>query len=99
MSTSVMQVRVDDEIRDEATRIFNDLGLDMSTAIRIFLKRAIKEEGIPFPMNSSQRDTGGSAVIAMRRISEKAKLDGLSDMSLEEINDEIAAVRRERAKR
>ncbi|MBR0395648.1 MAG: type II toxin-antitoxin system RelB/DinJ family antitoxin [Clostridiales bacterium] len=50
MATSVIQVRVDDELRQEATEIFEDLGIDMSTAIRMFLKRTVKERGLPFSM-------------------------------------------------
>lgn len=50
MASSVIQVRVDDELRQEATEIFDDLGIDMSTAVRMFLKRTVKERGLPFSM-------------------------------------------------
>lgn len=46
--TSVINVNVPVEVKEEATNLFNSLGLNMSTAINMFLKRAIYERGIPF---------------------------------------------------
>lgn len=46
--TSAINVNVPTEVKEEATNLFNNLGLNMSTAINIFLKRAIYERGIPF---------------------------------------------------
>ena len=36
MATSVLQVRVDDELKAQAAAIYEDLGIDLSTAIRMF---------------------------------------------------------------
>ena len=38
MASSVVQFRIDDDLKDQAAEIFDKLGLDLSTAIRIFLK-------------------------------------------------------------
>lgn len=46
--TSVINVNVPVEVKEEATNLFNGLGLNMSTTINMFLKRAIYERGIPF---------------------------------------------------
>ena len=46
--TSVINVNVPVEVKEEANNIFNSLGLNMSTAINMFLKRTIYERGIPF---------------------------------------------------
>ena len=46
--TSAINVNVPTDVKKEATKLFNDLGLNMSTAINMFLKRAIIERGIPF---------------------------------------------------
>lgn len=48
--TSVINVNVPVEVKEEATKLFNSLGLNMSTAINMFLKRAIYEGGIPFDL-------------------------------------------------
>ncbi len=46
--TTLINVNVDTKIKEEATNILKGLGLNMSTAINMFLKRAIFERGIPF---------------------------------------------------
>lgn len=41
--TSVINVIVPSDVKEEATNLFNSLGLNMSTAINMFLKKAIFE--------------------------------------------------------
>ncbi len=48
--TSTINVLVPIEVKEEATKIFNNLGLNMSTAMNIFLKKVIQERGIPFEL-------------------------------------------------
>ena len=48
MATTNINVRVDTKLKKLAENLFKDLGLNMSTAITMFLKTAIKHEGIPF---------------------------------------------------
>jgi len=43
-----IQVRVDDQLKKSADQLFTSLGLDTSTAIRMFLIASMKEGGIPF---------------------------------------------------
>ena len=45
---STINVNVPIEVKEEATTLFNSLGLNMSTAINIFLKKSIYERGLPF---------------------------------------------------
>ena len=45
---SQIAVRVDDQLKKEATALFNELGLDMSTAIKLFLKQSVLTKSIPF---------------------------------------------------
>ena len=41
-------VRVEENVKKEASSLFSDLGLDLSTAINMFLRKAISSKGIPF---------------------------------------------------
>lgn len=41
-------IRTDIQAKNDAQRILSSLGLDMSTAINIFLRQVIQEEGLPF---------------------------------------------------
>ena len=48
MATTNINVRVDTTLKQEAEALFNDLGLNMSSAITMFLRSAINHDGIPF---------------------------------------------------
>ena len=45
-----MNIRTEKAIKDQAEEIFNELGLNMTTAINLFLRTAIREHGIPFDL-------------------------------------------------
>ena len=48
MATTNINVRVDANLKKSAEALFADLGLNMSTAITMFLKSAVNHDGIPF---------------------------------------------------
>lgn len=43
-----IQVRIDNKLKQDATDILNELGMDMPNAVRMFLKRVVIERGLPF---------------------------------------------------
>jgi len=45
---ATIQIRVDDNLKMEADDLFTSLGLDMSTAVKMFLTAALENDGIPF---------------------------------------------------
>ena len=45
---SQIAVRVDDKLKKEATEVFSELGLDMTTAVKLFLKQSVLTRSIPF---------------------------------------------------
>lgn len=49
---STVAVRVDDQLKDEASELFQSLGLDMSTAVKMFLIQAVKTQSIPFEIKN-----------------------------------------------
>lgn len=51
MASTLLQVRIDDSVKKETQEIFQNLGLSMSGAIKLFLNRVIVEQGLPFKMN------------------------------------------------
>ena len=48
MATTNLNVRVDENLKKTADTLLNELGLNMSTAINIYLKQIVRENGIPF---------------------------------------------------
>ena len=49
-SNAHINVRVDGDVKNKAQDVFSSLGMDMSTAINIFLRQAIRKNGIPFEL-------------------------------------------------
>lgn len=47
---SLIQVRIDDDLKKEAENLFSDLGLDTPSAIRLFLRQSVAHNCIPFPI-------------------------------------------------
>ena len=47
---TTIQVRIDERTKKGSTKILNDLGLDMSSAIKAYLKQIMIVKGIPFPL-------------------------------------------------
>ena len=43
-----IQVKVDDSLRDDAQFVANQIGLDVATAVRMFLVQMVKVNGLPF---------------------------------------------------
>jgi len=63
-----IQVRVDDQLKDSADALFSSLGLDTSTAIRMFLVAAMETGGIPFAvMRGADRDSAIREAISYRK--------------------------------
>ena len=52
MAISNINIRVDNDIKKQAQEVFASLGLDMTTAINVFLRQAIQKHGLPFPVTS-----------------------------------------------
>ncbi len=50
MSTTNLNIRTEKDVKEQAEKIFSELGLNMTTAINMFLRTAIREHGIPFEL-------------------------------------------------
>jgi DNA-damage-inducible protein J len=51
--TTNVSFRIDSTVKNKADALFSELGMNMTTAFNIFLRQAIREEGIPFAINAS----------------------------------------------
>ncbi len=57
MKTVNITLRVDKELKEQADALFEDMGLTVNTACRMFLKRAVQEQRIPFELRRADRKT------------------------------------------
>ena len=96
MSKQVLvQFRVDSELKNEVSEIYSALGMHLPTAFRMFMVRSKMVRGIPFetrlPINSVTRAEGAAAFDKLR-----AMAANVPEMTLDEINADIADVRKAR---
>ena len=101
MASSVLQVQLDDNLKAQASAVYEGLGIDLSAAVRIFLKQSVAENGPPTDMTTTiQRELViAKGLKAIERMQEESERNGNCDMTLDEINAEIAASRAERRAR
>ena len=83
MASTSMNIRMDKEIKKQAESIFNEIGMNMTTAINIFLRQAIRQNGMPFDLTLNVPNAETNA--AMKEGSEiikkgKARFDSADDM-------------------
>jgi addiction module RelB/DinJ family antitoxin len=57
MAYSSMNVLVDEDVQKQATRVFEELGVDMNDAIDMFLRQSVIQHGIPFTETSKPEHT------------------------------------------
>lgn len=54
--TTNLNLRLDKELKKQAEELFAGLGINMTTAINIFLRQAVREQGIPFQITAKKED-------------------------------------------
>lgn len=92
MANNMIQFRADEDLKLQATVICNKIGIDLQSYLRMCLMRMVSENGVPFDMRISDAENAGIA--AMRRAQKIAEKRGIADMTLDEINAEIAEARK-----
>ena len=51
MESVNMTIRMDKELKKQAENLFDDLGMNMTTALNVFLRQAVREQRIPFAVS------------------------------------------------
>lgn len=94
MAQATFSVRMDEGLKNDFDALCTDFGMNMTTAINVFARAVVRQRRIPFeiaaPDAGKPRMTGQEAFYALRA---HAKANGLQDMSLDEINEEIRKAR------
>ena len=89
-----MTIRVDETLKKNFDSLCDQFGLSNSAALNLFMKTVVRERRIPFEIKADTeaelREKGWAAFQKMRAT---ALASGAREMSLEEINEEISAVR------
>ena len=98
MALATFSVRMDESLKKQFDSLCTDFGMTASTAINVFAKTVVRERKIPFEIVSPKpetptRESGHNAFMSLRKA---AKHNGVQDWTLDEINNEINAARRDK---
>ena len=80
-NTSSVSFRVDTDIKNQADRLFSELGLTMTTAFNIFLRQSVREGSIPFSVtvNTPNAETV-AALLEAERIAKDPNVKGYTNL-------------------
>ena len=94
MAQATFSVRMDEELKRQFDSLCADFGMNATTAFTVFARAVVRERKIPFEIVSPKQDiTRNDGMKAFMALREEAKVNGIQDLSLEEINAEINQVR------
>ena len=95
---TTITIRVDEQLKSNFDSLCDLFGLSNSAALNLFMKAVVRERRIPFEIKA---DSDAEARLrgweAFQRMRESALDAGASDMTLDDINDVISAVRNEKS--
>ncbi|WP_075523550.1 type II toxin-antitoxin system RelB/DinJ family antitoxin [Gardnerella vaginalis] len=81
MVTSPTQIRIDSNVKTEANELFSELGIDMSSAVNIFLRQCVLHGGLPFKVEIPKFNTETLAAMEeAKRISIDPNVPSYSSM-------------------
>lgn len=81
MESTNLNIRTDKDVKIAAEKIFEELGLNMTTAVNIFLRQTIRENGIPFELKLNvPNDTTAAAIEEGRKLAYDKSAKGYSSM-------------------
>ena len=93
MSQATFSVRMDEGLKREFDSLCADFGMNATTAFNVFARAVVRERRIPFSIQASDKISLNNGMNAFMALRAEAKKNGLQDMTLEEINEEIKKTR------
>lgn len=80
-STSNISIRMDSELKAAAEELYEELGMNLSTAFNIFVRQSLRERGIPFMITEgSPNREAVSAMLEAERIAKDSAVKGYRDV-------------------
>jgi DNA-damage-inducible protein J len=100
METVNITVRVDKQVKTDFDEFCENVGINLSTAVNMFFRAALRERRIPFTVSDMSADYKRQARkdmrTALKALQEESVRNGTDKMTMEEIDAEIAACRLEK---
>lgn len=93
MAQATFSVRMDDELKRQFDKLCADFGMNATTAFNIFARAVVRERKIPFEIQASKELSRADGRRAFQQLRAEAKENGIQDLTLDEINEEIRKTR------
>lgn len=94
MSQSTFSVRMDEGLKRQFDDLCQEFGMTVSTAINVFARAVVRERRIPFDIAAPEPTiTREGALRAFNALRAEARANGIGDLTLDEINEEIRLAR------
>jgi DNA-damage-inducible protein J len=91
-----LNIKIDRDLKKQADILFNAMGMNLTTAVNVFVRQAVQEQAIPFRIHvDDSREIALSAKAALKEARAQAVINGTATMTMDEINAEIQAYRKE----
>ena len=75
-----VSIRMDMQLKKQAEELFSDLGLNMTTAVTMFLRQAVRSQGIPFEISRVPNAETIAAMQEAERIAHDPNVKGYNDL-------------------
>ena len=79
-STANVSIRMDVDLKKQAEELFADLGLNMTTALTMFLRQAIRVQGIPFEISRVPNAETIEAMLETERLAADPNVRGYNNL-------------------
>ena len=96
MAQAMVNFRMDEDLKRGMEKTCKEMGMSMTTAFTIFAAKVNSEKRIPFDISANPSFTGERLRETMKSMQKEAAINGTADMTMDEIDEIIAEVRREK---
>ena len=80
-NTTNISIRMDSDLKAQADELFNELGMNLTTAFNIFVRQSLREGGIPFAIKTERPNKETiAAMLEAERIAKDPSVKGYTDM-------------------
>jgi DNA-damage-inducible protein J len=93
--TTNLNIKIDRELKTKADKLFNDMGMSLTTAVNVFVRQAVLERAIPFKIDRGVANPGAMASVEQRRAAMQEIRDMLAGVDGNNVDlDQMRAERR-----
>ena len=79
-NTSNISIRMDSNLKAAAEELYEELGMNLSTAFNIFVRQSLRERGIPFKITEGTPNKETVSAMEAERIAKNPNVKGYRDV-------------------